>query len=103
MPSHCPRSLLLLEKMRQEWDERARENARHYIATAKRSGTMRNIFESGRQNVSHEILTDMGNVCQGKDPEADEGARNRLRIRPDYPRAGRGFRRGLCASTSAAR
>src|SRR4051794_7619199 len=59
----------ILERMRQEWDERARENARHYVATAKTEWTDEEYFASGRQNVANEILVDMANVCQGKDPK----------------------------------
>jgi ubiquinone/menaquinone biosynthesis C-methylase UbiE len=56
-------------KMRREWDERARENARHYVATAQTEWNDDEYFESGRENVRREILTDMGNICQGKDPK----------------------------------
>src|SRR5436309_2874360 len=57
------------EKMRREWDERARENARYYIATAQEEWADQDFFESGRANVAQEILTDMGNICQGRDPK----------------------------------
>jgi SAM-dependent methyltransferase len=57
------------ERMRREWDERARENARHYVATAQTEWGDEEYFESGRENVRREILTDMGNVCQGRDPK----------------------------------
>lgn len=60
----------LLNKMRREWDERARENARFYVNTAKKDWTDDEFFASGRRTVSEEILTDMGNICQGKDPAA---------------------------------
>jgi ubiquinone/menaquinone biosynthesis C-methylase UbiE len=56
-------------KMRAEWDERARENARHYVATGKVEWNDEEYFESGRENVRREILTDMTNICQGKDPK----------------------------------
>ena len=59
----------VLERMRREWDERARENARHYVATAQTAWNDEDYFESGRENVRREILTDMGNVCRGKDPK----------------------------------
>jgi len=59
----------VLERMRREWDERARENARHYVATAQTAWNDEDYFESGRENVRREILTDMGNICQGKDPK----------------------------------
>ena len=54
--------------MRSEWDERARENARHYVATGQVEWNDEEYFESGRENVRREILTDMTNICQGKDP-----------------------------------
>ncbi|HXJ40756.1 MAG TPA: methyltransferase domain-containing protein [Bryobacteraceae bacterium] len=73
MPSPAPEkgsvTQSILEKMRREWDERARENARHYVATAQTQWSDDEYFESGRQSVYHEILTDMGNVCQGRDPK----------------------------------
>src|SRR5471032_3348077 len=59
----------LVARMRQEWDQRARENARHYVATAQTEWSDEDYFESGRKNVYHEILTDMGNVCRGRDPK----------------------------------
>jgi cyclopropane fatty-acyl-phospholipid synthase-like methyltransferase len=59
-----------LEKMRLDWDARARENARHYVDTARTDWTDEEFFASGQQTVSEDILTDMGNICQGKDPSA---------------------------------
>src|SRR5271170_4677092 len=64
----APTTSELTSKMRYEWDERARENARHYIATGQVEWNDEEYFESGRENVRREILTDMGNICQGKDP-----------------------------------
>ena len=55
--------------MRRDWDERARENARYYVNTAKKDWTDDEFFHSGEQMVSEQILTDMGNICQGKDPK----------------------------------
>lgn len=60
----------VLEQMRNEWDERAKENARHYVATAQTAWNDEEYFESGRENVRREVLTDMGNICQGKDPKS---------------------------------
>jgi ubiquinone/menaquinone biosynthesis C-methylase UbiE len=59
----------ITSKMREEWDRRAIENARHYVATAKLNWSDEEYFESGRENVREEILSDMGNICQGKDPK----------------------------------
>ena len=57
-----------LEKMRRDWDQRARENARYYVNTEKSDWTDEDFFESGRRTVAEEILTDMTNICQGKQP-----------------------------------
>lgn len=57
-----------LEKMRQDWDRRARENARYYVNTASRDWTDDEFFQSGERTVAEEIRTDMINICQGKDP-----------------------------------
>jgi len=58
-----------LEKMQREWDERARENARFYVNTERQDWTDADFFRSGQQTVAEEILTDMINICQGKDPK----------------------------------
>ena len=57
-----------LQKMREDWDQRARENARHYVQTASTDWDEREFFASGEKTVSEEILTDMINICQGKAP-----------------------------------
>lgn len=57
-----------LEKMREDWDQRARENARYYVNTANSAWTDEEFFASGERTVAEEILTDMGNICQGKPP-----------------------------------
>lgn len=59
-----------LEKMRADWDRRARENARHYVNTAHTQWNDEEFFASGEKTVAEEILTDLGNICQGKPPQA---------------------------------
>lgn len=59
---------MILEKMRQDWDARARENARHYVATCKTKWTDEEFFASGEQAIREDIANDMINVCQGRDP-----------------------------------
>ncbi len=54
-----------LENMRRDWDARARENAFYYVNTARQDWTQEEFFRSGEQTVLEEILTDMGNICQG--------------------------------------
>jgi SAM-dependent methyltransferase len=58
----------LLERMRRDWDERARENARYYVATGKQQWTDEEFFRSGESHVREQILNDMINICQGADP-----------------------------------
>jgi ubiquinone/menaquinone biosynthesis C-methylase UbiE len=58
----------ITEKMRREWDERAKENARYYVNTATREWTDNEFFASGEATVREQILNDMINICQGKDP-----------------------------------
>jgi SAM-dependent methyltransferase len=58
-----------LQKMQRDWDERARENARFYVDTSNENWSDEEFFGSGRRTVSEEILTDMINICQGKDPK----------------------------------
>ena len=57
-----------LANMRKAWDERARDNARHWVATGRTDWTDDAFFASGEQQIAEDILTDMGNICQGKDP-----------------------------------
>src|SRR5437588_12842397 len=58
-----------LQKMQRDWDERARENARYYVATGKNDWSDDEFFQSGERTIADEILTDMINICQGKDPK----------------------------------
>ncbi|MEP6539948.1 MAG: methyltransferase domain-containing protein [Bryobacteraceae bacterium] len=58
-----------LKKMQRDWDERARENARYYVATGKDEWSDEEFFQSGERTVAEEILTDMINICQGKNPK----------------------------------
>ena len=57
-----------LQKMQRDWDDRARQNARYYVNTARENWSDEEFFESGENTVREEILTDMGNICQGKPP-----------------------------------
>lgn len=59
----------ILAKMREDWDARARDNARYYVATGKQDWTDEEFFESGERTVKEQILNDMINICQGKAQE----------------------------------
>lgn len=58
-----------LSKMARDWDQRARENARYYVATGNDRWTDEEFFASGQTTLSEEILTDTTNICQGRDPK----------------------------------
>ncbi len=58
-----------LEQMRADWDARARENARYYVNTATEDWNDEAFYASGELTVAEEILTDMTNICQGRDPK----------------------------------
>jgi ubiquinone/menaquinone biosynthesis C-methylase UbiE len=58
-----------LEKMRKDWDLRAKENARYYVDTSRKDWSDDEFFASGELAVSHDIHTDITNICQGKDPK----------------------------------
>ena len=57
-----------LEKMKADWDARAKENARYYVQTAQENWSDEEFFASGEQTVREQILNDMINICQGKEP-----------------------------------
>jgi len=58
-----------LLRMRRDWDRRARENARHYVVTGQTQWSDEEFFQSGQITLEEEILNDLENVCQGKDPK----------------------------------
>lgn len=57
-----------LRKMREDWDQRARENARYYVATCQEQWTDDEFFQSGESTLREQILTDPTNICQGRNP-----------------------------------
>jgi ubiquinone/menaquinone biosynthesis C-methylase UbiE len=59
-----------LRMMREEWDQRAKENARYYVNTANKEWTDEEFFASGEKTVAEQILNDLANICQGK-PERE--------------------------------
>src|SRR5579872_6700762 len=56
-------------KMRRDWERRARENARHFVVTEKSHWSDEEFFESGQIAMREDILIDLGNICQGRDPK----------------------------------
>ena len=55
-------------QMRADWDERARKNARHYVATLKEEWSDQEFFESGDEWIRSYILPDLPLVCGNRSP-----------------------------------
>ena len=55
--------------MRRDWDRRALENARYYVATGQNEWTDEEFFAAGEQELQDHICNDLGNICQGRDPK----------------------------------
>ena len=55
--------------MRRDWERRARENSRHYVLTGQSQWTDDEFFQSGEVAMQEDILNDLGNICQGRDPK----------------------------------
>ena len=60
--------------MRADWDKRARENARHFIATGVKDWEDRDFFRSGEINVANEVMPDMHAICGGRRSPLDLSA-----------------------------
>ena len=52
--------------MRQDWDNRAKENARHYVATLQNEWTDEEFFKSGAIWVQYHIEGSMAEICNGR-------------------------------------
>jgi hypothetical protein len=51
-------------KMQRDWDERARENARYYVATTKTEWTDEEFYATGEAVVQEQILNDLENYAR---------------------------------------
>jgi len=57
--------------MRNDWDQRARENAEHYIATSTKEWKDRECYRTGEINVATDVMSDMYRICAGKQSPLD--------------------------------
>lgn len=57
-----------IRQMREDWDHRAMENARHYVATGSRDWSDEAFYNSGEETLRLHVLNDLENICQGRDP-----------------------------------
>jgi ubiquinone/menaquinone biosynthesis C-methylase UbiE len=55
-----------LANMEKAWDSRARENARHYIATGQEKWTDEDFFATGEWTVNGHIVADQQNISGGR-------------------------------------
>ena len=55
--------------MRRDWDQRARENARYYVVTGQQQWSDEEFYKSGQVTLQEDILNDLPNICQGRDPK----------------------------------
>lgn len=56
-------------KMRADWDQRARENARHFIQNERENWNEDEFYASGEEEFRNQIASDLTNICQGQKPE----------------------------------
>ncbi|HLI86744.1 MAG TPA: class I SAM-dependent methyltransferase [Bryobacteraceae bacterium] len=56
----------ILNKMRADWNGRAKENAQYYVQNEKEQWDRRDFFRSGEINVANEVMTDMVAICGGR-------------------------------------
>ena len=59
---------VLAWRMRKDWDQRARENARHFVATSQQDWTDEDFFESGRIWISYHVVPYIDLLRAGRNP-----------------------------------
>jgi cyclopropane fatty-acyl-phospholipid synthase-like methyltransferase len=52
-----------------DWERRAKENARHYVVTGQAQWSDEEFYRSGQVTLEEEILNDLTNICQGRNPK----------------------------------
>src|SRR2546426_10315904 len=62
-----PTDRAVLDLMRREWNQRATENARYYVATQQEHWTDEEFFESGAIWVRNYIESSLPEICNGRD------------------------------------
>ena len=59
----------LARKMRTDWDERARSDAFYFVASSdEKTWTEEDFFATGEKHIQEQVLTDMTNICQDRNP-----------------------------------
>jgi SAM-dependent methyltransferase len=65
-PGGSAKEQSVLRQMRRDWDRRAKENARHYVATEKTSWSDEEFFESGVTCIRRHIESVLPEICGGR-------------------------------------
>src|SRR5580698_4166907 len=69
LSSSGPSDQAALQKMRDDWNRRAAENAQHFVQTERAEWQDREFFRSGEINAAELIMTDMPRICgPGRSP-----------------------------------
>lgn len=55
------------QRMRDEWDDRARDNAYHFIASAQDAWSEEDFRRSGYDSVQHHVIDDLVTIASGRD------------------------------------
>ena len=63
-----PSNAKVATQMRTDWDERARKNARHYVATMKEEWSDKEFFDSGDEWIRYFVLPDLPLICGNRLP-----------------------------------
>jgi ubiquinone/menaquinone biosynthesis C-methylase UbiE len=61
----------VLHVMRADWDQRAQENAEHFVQNQAEDWDRREFFRSGEINAVNEVLSDMRQICGGNRSSLD--------------------------------
>ncbi len=57
-----------LDDMRRDWDARARENAKHYVATSRKKWDDDEFFRSGAEEIRELVEKPSADICKGRSP-----------------------------------
>jgi SAM-dependent methyltransferase len=59
----------LADRMRSDWDARAKDRGTFFIATSPEPWTDESFFASGEKTLEEQVLNDLDNICHGADPK----------------------------------
>src|SRR6187551_1509656 len=60
----------ILARMRTDWDERARKNAKHFVASSREDWSSEDFFKSGEVEVQDIVEKDLIELSRGRAPQS---------------------------------